>query len=78
MFQAHIDGEMVGEIRELLNGGMALGDSHFRKKVERLAGRRVMPEKTGAKKRKPRSEGDQGVVTLTLNLRPTVINRDCD
>ena len=64
LFQAPVDGELVREIRQSVNAGMALGDSHFREEIERLTGRRVTPEKPGPKKGKPTHESNQQELLL--------------
>jgi putative transposase len=46
----HIDGELLSDVREALNKGLALGSERFRDEVEALYGRRVKPAKMGRPK----------------------------
>ena len=47
LFQAHIDGELLFDIRYALNKGLVLGTESFKAEVEELTGRRVHPMKRG-------------------------------
>lgn len=47
LFKAHVDDELLVEIRNGLNKGMALGKDRFKQEVEKLTGRRLMPKKVG-------------------------------
>ena len=50
LFSSHIDGELLSDVREALNKGLALGSERFRDEVEVLYGRRVKPGKMGRPK----------------------------
>ncbi|MFT5117987.1 MAG: putative transposase [Kiritimatiellia bacterium] len=50
LFSSHIDGELLSDVREALNKGLALGSERFRDEVEALYGRRVKPAKMGRPK----------------------------
>ena len=41
LFRAHVDGELVDDIRSAVNKGLALGNDRFKDKIEQLSGRRV-------------------------------------
>ena len=47
LFNAHVEGELLTEIRSGLNKGMALGNDRFKDEVEKLTGRRLKPQKVG-------------------------------
>ena len=47
LFNAHVDGKLIQEIREAVNKGLALGNEHFKDEVEVLYGRRLRPAKMG-------------------------------
>ena len=47
LFQPHIDGELLIDIRYALNKGLVLGTDRFKAEVEELTGRRVHPMKRG-------------------------------
>ncbi len=47
LFSGHLDDNLVMEIRELTNKGMALGNDKFKEEIEVLIGRRVRPLKRG-------------------------------
>lgn len=49
LFTAHLDSDMLKEIRTSTNKGMALGNQRFKDEVEALSGRRVTPGKRGPK-----------------------------
>lgn len=49
LFDGHLDGVIVAEIREASNKGMALGSEKFKNEIELLSGRRVRPLKRGPK-----------------------------
>jgi putative transposase len=51
LFKAHVDGELLVQIRGSVNKGLALGSEHFKDEVERLYGRRVRPAKMGRPKK---------------------------
>jgi putative transposase len=50
LFSYHIDVELLSDIREALNKGLALGRERFRDEVEVLYGRHVKPGKMGRPK----------------------------
>ena len=47
LFKYHIDEEMVTDIREAVNKGMALGSGRFKEQIEQTYHRRVVPRKAG-------------------------------
>lgn len=47
LFQIHIDGELLIDIRKATNKGMALGNDKFKAEIEALSGRRVTEGKRG-------------------------------
>jgi len=47
LFKAHIDSELLEQIRCTINQGLALGNDRFKDEVEILYGRRVRPAKMG-------------------------------
>ena len=47
LFNAHVEGELLTEIRSGLNKGMALGNDQFKDEMEKLTGRRLKPQKVG-------------------------------
>jgi putative transposase len=49
LFTGHLEPDMLAEIRQASNQGMALGNDRFKKEVEMLSGRRVTPLKRGPK-----------------------------
>jgi len=52
LFISHLDDEVISEIRNASNKGMALGDDKFRLEVEESTGRRVTELKRGPKTKK--------------------------
>ncbi|MDH5654237.1 MAG: transposase [Gammaproteobacteria bacterium] len=57
LFKAHFNENLVNQIRQSTNQGMALGNDRFKQEIERLTGRRVRPLKRGPKpKRKIEEE----------------------
>ena len=54
LFKAHLDPQIVDEIRRSTNGGFALGNERFKNEIEQALGRRVTP---GAPRRPPRTRG---------------------
>jgi putative transposase len=42
LFRAHVDQELVEQIRSATNGNFALGDGRFQKRIEQALGRRVV------------------------------------
>jgi putative transposase len=49
LFQDHVDGELLQDIRFALNKGLILGTERFKSEVEALTGRRVAPIRRGPK-----------------------------
>lgn len=47
LFRAHLPEETILSLRAATNGGWALGDERFKRKVARIAGRRVVPLPAG-------------------------------
>ena len=47
LFQAHIEGNLLEQIRSSVNQGLALGNRRFKEEIELLYGRRVQPAKMG-------------------------------
>lgn len=50
LFQAHIDNDLIKDIRLAVNKGLALGNERFKDEIENLCGRRVRPAKMGRPK----------------------------
>ncbi|MCU7915135.1 MAG: transposase [Candidatus Thiodiazotropha sp. (ex Gloverina cf. vestifex)] len=57
LFTGHLDSEILNQIRNTANQGMVLGNDRFKREVEVLSGRRVIPLKRGPK---PKGKGDDG------------------
>ncbi len=51
LFKAHVDTELLKEIRESINKGLALGSKQFTKQVEALTDQRVTAKKAGRPKK---------------------------
>ncbi|SDY28682.1 transposase [Nitrosomonas halophila] len=47
LFEQHVEGELLTEIRQTLNKGLALGNERFKAEIEKLTGRRVTARKAG-------------------------------
>lgn len=47
LFKAHVEEELLEEIRRSVNRGLALGNDRFKDEIENLYGRRVRPAKMG-------------------------------
>ena len=47
LFPAHVDDELIKDIRVAVNKGLALGGERFKAEMERLTNRRVRPAKMG-------------------------------
>ena len=47
LFRAHLEPELIGEIRQATNGNYVLGDSWFSAEIEAMLQRRVTPGKAG-------------------------------
>ena len=52
LFKAHVDEELIVDIRQAVNKGLALGNDRFKNEIERLCGRRVRQAKMGRPKLK--------------------------
>ncbi len=51
LFKAHVDTELLKEIRESIKKGLALGNEQFTNQIEALTNRRVTPRKAGRPKK---------------------------
>jgi putative transposase len=47
LFKAHVNAELLKEIRKSVNKGLALGSERFTAQIEELTDRRVTPRKAG-------------------------------
>lgn len=47
LFKYHVDKELVVNIRDAVNKGLALGSERFKEEIQALCGRRVVPAKMG-------------------------------
>jgi putative transposase len=47
LFKYHVDKELVVNIRDAVNKGLALGSERFKEEIKALCGRRVVPAKMG-------------------------------
>jgi putative transposase len=47
LFRAHVDDELIKDIRLAVNKGLALGGERFKDEIEQLCNRRVRPAKMG-------------------------------
>jgi putative transposase len=47
LFKFHVDGELLSDIRNALNKGLAIGNDKFKAQIEELSGRRVTEGKRG-------------------------------
>ncbi len=61
LFVTELEKDMLSEIRQATNQGMALGNDRFKHEIERLSGRRVRPIKRGPK---PKSNLDENLEFL--------------
>jgi len=59
LFRGHIDDGLLNKIRQTTNQGMALGNDRFRKKVEKLTGRRAVPLKRGPKPKENNNDANE-------------------
>ena len=59
LFRAHVDEDLISDIRKALNKGLAPGDDRFKDQIEALTGRRVRPARMGRPK-KDRIEKNPG------------------
>ena len=51
LFRAHVDEDLISDIRKALNKGLAPGDDRFKDQIEALTGRRVRPARMGRPKK---------------------------
>tara|TARA_R110002095_G_C4165794_1_gene231322 strand:- start:538 stop:801 length:264 start_codon:yes stop_codon:yes gene_type:complete len=51
LFKAHVGGELLEQIRDTVNKGLALGNDRFKDEVEKHYGRRIRPAKIGRPKK---------------------------
>jgi len=49
LFREHLDADLIHQIRQTTNQGMALGNDRFKQEIEQLSGRRVSTLKRGPK-----------------------------
>ncbi|MFO7580747.1 MAG: hypothetical protein R6W74_11155 [Nitrosomonas halophila] len=47
LFEQHVEGELLTEIRQTLNKGLSLCNERFKAEIEKLTGRRVTARKAG-------------------------------
>jgi putative transposase len=47
LFKTRVEGTLLTEIRDATNKGLAVGNQHFKKEIEALTGRRMLPAKMG-------------------------------
>jgi putative transposase len=47
LFERHVEGELLNEIRANMNKGLALGNDRFKEEIEMLTGRRLKAKKRG-------------------------------
>ncbi len=59
LFKAHLDEEIVGQIRTATNGNYALGSERFQKEIEAALGRRARRGQAGRPGNTPIDEGNQ-------------------
>lgn len=50
LFKAHVDSELINDIRKSVNSGLALGNDYFKDEIERLYHRRVTVGESGRPK----------------------------
>lgn len=56
LFRAHLDDEIMGQIRSATNGNYALGSERFQKEIEAILGRRTSKGQSG----RPRKDSNVG------------------
>lgn len=56
LFRAHLDDEIMGQIRSATNGNYALGGERFQKEIEAILDRRTSKGQSG----RPRKDGNAG------------------
>ncbi len=62
LFKAHVDKQLLQEIRNSVNSGLALGSEQFTKQIEILTEQRVTPRKAG----RPKKNGNDDTLYLEL------------
>ncbi len=60
LFKAHLDEEVVGQIRSATNGNFALGGERFQREVEAALGRRAMRGQPGRPGKRSTRDDAQG------------------
>jgi putative transposase len=60
LFKAHLDEEVVGQIRNATNGNFALGSERFQSEIEAALGRRARCGKAGRPISRPGNDANQG------------------
>jgi len=60
LFKAHLDEEVVGQIREATNGNYALGNERFQREIEAKLGRRASRGQSGRPGKNGRVDANQG------------------
>ena len=58
LFKSHVDGELLNDIRQAANTGMALGHEKFKQEIEQLTNRRQFAQKRGRPVGWRKEEGD--------------------
>ena len=51
LFRYHVEGDLIKDIRSATNKGMAIGSEEFKRQIEQLTGRRMIPAKMGKSKK---------------------------
>jgi putative transposase len=59
LFKAHLDEEIVGEIRNATNGNFALGSERFQREIEAALGRRASRGRVGRPSNNPNADESQ-------------------
>ncbi len=60
LFKAHLDEEIVGQIRSATNGNFALGGERFQREIEAVLGRRASRGQAGRPSNNPNTDESQG------------------
>lgn len=66
LFRAHVDNDLLAEIRRSVNQGLVLGDGRFKEQVESNLKRRVRPGKVGRPRKKSEGECDRKQTKMLL------------
>jgi putative transposase len=64
LFKAHIGTELLKEIRENINKGLALGNKRFTTQIETLTNRRVTARKAGRPKKRRDNVNNNQLILL--------------